>query len=141
MKTGKCMCGAISFAAKNAPDTFHACACDMCRRVTGGQFLSVWMPLADIEIDGAVGIQTIQSSDWAERAFCGNCGSPMWYRLRGEHPDVGLSLGLFDDIAGMHLVDHYYADKPICALMRQDATNPLTGPETEAKFAAMGGDQ
>ncbi|MBZ8118327.1 GFA family protein [Roseovarius sp. LXJ103] len=134
MRTGKCMCGAVSLTIRSEPDTFNACACDMCRRLTGSQFMSVWVPFEDVTIKDAAQVRTIQSSDWAERGFCGACGSSLWYRPTGGEPGVGLSLGLFDDLSGLAFDGHWYTDKAICALLNQPPKSPMTEAEVDTQF-------
>ena len=130
---GQCMCGAVQVTVSALPDSYHACACDMCRRITGGIFYSVWVDRADLQITGQDAVRTHDSSPWATRGFCGECGSPLWYRPK-EGDDLGLSLGLFDETAGMTPGDLYYSNKPIGALLRQPPANPITEAETLARF-------
>ena len=133
-KSGRCMCGAVRFTATGALDAYRACACDMCRRLTGSKFYSVWVRRSSVEIEGADHIRTHQSSDWAERGFCGTCGSVLWYGPTDGRDAMGLSLGLFDDTDAMTFVEHFYADKDICATVARTAETQMTGAETEAHF-------
>lgn len=44
-------------------------------------------------------VRVYESSEWAERAFCSNCGSSIWYRITAEGPGHGqhqFAAGLFD---------------------------------------------
>jgi Glutathione-dependent formaldehyde-activating enzyme len=76
---GKCLCGAITL---HTPDKTHidACHCGMCRRWGGGPALGLACG-ADVTIEGSDKLKVYQSSEWAERAFCGECGTHMFYRL------------------------------------------------------------
>ncbi len=130
---GQCMCGAVQITLPTLPDNYGICACDMCRRITGGMFYSVWVADADLQITEQDAVRTHDSSPWAERGFCANCGSPLWYRMRDDD-QRGLSLGLFDDTTGMTAGDLYFSDKPICTLLGQTPTNPMTEAETLAQF-------
>ena len=104
-----------------APKTYGACDCDMCRRWTGG----VWMGVVaheEPEITGTPQIWTL--SRMAERAFCPECGSSIWYRPKvGKTPTLGQ--GLFDDQADWtrsreifvdNKPDHYAFGAPAKAL-------------------------
>lgn len=133
------MCGSVRFTARGRLDRFNICACDMCRRITGSQFFSVWLRRSNLEIEGGENIRTIQSSDWAERAFCGTCGSVIWYRPTGGAEGVGVSLGLFDDVNGLTADNHFYADKPICRTVEEVPANPMTEAVTEARFTGGAG--
>ena len=127
------MCGAVQISLPALPDTYGSCACDMCRRATGSMFRNIWVADADLRLTGNDTVRTFDSSAWAERGFCGECGSPLWYRMKeGDHR--GLSLGLFDDTEHLIAGDLYYSDKPICKTLRQSPANPMTESETLAHF-------
>ena len=76
---GQCLCGAITLTTPDQK-TVDACHCGMCRRWGGGPALGVACG-SDVQIDGGDKLITYRSSDWAERAFCGTCGTHMFYRV------------------------------------------------------------
>ena len=49
------------------------------------------------------------SSDWAERGFCGHCGSALFYRLKATG-DLMVSVGLFDDPSAFTLASEIFVD-------------------------------
>ena len=111
---GQCMCGAVSFSARNVPDTFGGCHCKMCQRWAGSALLGVTVQEADLDWAGQENIKRLQSSDWAERAWCDNCGSGLWYRVTAEGPHKGgyeFPIGLFDDASGLRLVREIFVDR------------------------------
>jgi len=113
-KTGACMCGAVRFTARDVLRQYGACHCEMCRRWAGGTYFGFRVDAAAIDWTGEVQIRTIQSSTWAERAWCGRCGSALYYRPVGDDaPDAGtltVSLGLLDDIADMRPSVELFSD-------------------------------
>ena len=136
-KTGQCMCGAVTFTARNVPDRFNACYCEMCRRWTGGRFMGVHLATDDVTLTGTDAIQTIKSSPWAERAFCGKCGSALWYK-QSEGPDAdhySISAGLFDDTSDMTLSKEYFSDCATSIHQTPSTTRKYTRAETFALFA------
>ena len=59
-------------------------------------------------------MKSYKSSDWAERAFCGTCGSALWYRLTiegMENEPYQVSAGLFENAADLDLTLEVYIDK------------------------------
>ncbi len=133
-RSGQCMCGAVRVKALNPPGKVNACYCDMCRRWTGGRFLSLYVSLDELEIEGRTHIAELQTSDWAARASCAKCASPIWYRPKGgDH--VGLSVGLIDDLTGLTLKYEYYVDQKRESFEPTDTTISLTTAETIALFA------
>ncbi|EAQ46361.1 hypothetical protein MED193_14237 [Roseobacter sp. MED193] len=59
-------------------------------------------------------VKTYVSSDWAERAFCADCGSALWYRITAPgkmHGQVQMAAGLFDNAGGTKLGLELYIDR------------------------------
>jgi len=112
-KTGRCLCGAVSYELAEAPTSYGACHCGMCRRFSGGIELGVQVMPGDITWSGEDSIQTYTSSDWAERGFCRVCGSSLFWRLTMDGPMKGmmsLAAGSLDDLDGMELSHEVYID-------------------------------
>ena len=138
MNRGRCMCGAVTVAAKSLRADMNACHCDMCRRWTGSVFVAVHGTDDDTTFDGPV--KTVSLSDWAERGWCDACGSTLFYRLK-ETGDYGIAAGLFDNAADHALTIEYYVDqKPNGFAFTGDHTRP-TATETLAHFGISEGDE
>lgn len=91
---------------------------------------------------GATGpVKTFASSEWAERAFCGTCGSALWYRVTAPGPHQGqthMAAGLFEDAIGATLASEIFIDrKPTGYALAGDHPR-LTEAEVMAMFAANG---
>ncbi|GFE51224.1 aldehyde-activating protein [Roseobacter cerasinus] len=88
---GRCLCGAVTLTVQSVNPRLRACHCDMCRRHTSGMFISVDTLPGTLEVSGPA--QSFASSEWAERGFCGTCGSTLWYGTVHDgmrHPAAGL---------------------------------------------------
>src|SRR5256885_2975991 len=70
---GHRLCGAVSFVSPQAGE-IGACHCGYCRRWGGGPMLTVHCG-PDVKFEGGENIGTYASSEWAERAFCRQCGT------------------------------------------------------------------
>jgi hypothetical protein len=105
--TGRCLCGAVTFTVENPDNEAHCCHCSMCRRWSGGPALVI--SSRTVSFTGEDHIKRYQSSDWAERAFCSDCGSNLFYRLK-QPETFFLPMGLFDDQSKFTLVDEIYID-------------------------------
>lgn len=138
-RTGGCMCGAVRFAATDVPDQFGICHCEMCRRWTGSALLGVSVPTDRIRWTNEAQIATLQSSEWAERAWCRRCGSALYYRVTAEGPFYGkteVPIGLFDDPNGFTLDNEIYYDmKPDSFAFVGDGHRKLTRQQCLEKFA------
>ena len=65
----------------------------MCRRWNGGPALAA--AIGSVEFEGAEHIRRYASSDWAERGFCGECGTNLLYFLKPAR--YIMWMGAFDD--------------------------------------------
>jgi hypothetical protein len=100
-RTGRCLCGAVTFEADLADLNFSACHCGMCRRWAGGPTFSKSVDALRV-LAGADRLVAYRSSDWAERVHCGTCGSSLWYRLVASDRYIP-GVGTFDDQSGFLL--------------------------------------
>lgn len=112
-RTGRCMCGAVTFTVRDLRTDYGACHCEMCRRWTGSAFLGVSVPVANITFEGTEHIGRIQSSAWAERTWCTRCGTGLWYRVTADSPmaaNLELPIGLLDDASGLQMTREIFID-------------------------------
>lgn len=137
-RTGKCLCGAVHFTIRDLGPEFGVCHCKMCQRWGGGPGFSFAVKSDSISFEGEDKVRRYKSSDWAERAFCGECGSSLWYKVTapGQHADsYHMSLGLLDDTSGLKNTREIFVD------MKPDAIT-LAGERerlnTEATLAMFG---
>ena len=133
-RTGQCMCGAVSFTARDVPDTFGACHCEMCRRWAGGPFLAV--TCGEVTWTG-VAPKVLTTSAWAERGFCEACGSAMFYRITADGPMKGLTtvaFGTLDDQTGFEIGREYYVDLKPEAYTLAGEREGLTEAQIQAMF-------
>lgn len=112
--TGGCLCGAVRFVAHDVPETYGICHCEMCRRWTGAALAEVSVPTDKITWEGEAHIGIHKTSDWAERAWCTQCGSTLYFRH--TRPDkwfgsTDIALGLFDDPHAFRLGHEIFTDQ------------------------------
>lgn len=136
--TGGCLCGAVSYTVSEKPAKTEACHCDMCRKWSGGVFMSVHYKEDEVTIRGGENISRYKSSEWAERCFCKVCGSNLFYRLTADGPFKGnhfIGFGTLDAPKGIPLTREVYVDK------RPDgyAFSGEIETMTEAEFLALFG--
>jgi hypothetical protein len=80
---GSCLCDRVKFQFHVKEKEFDACHCGMCRKWSGGPGFGVTAK-TEPTFTGEEFIQIYPSSDWAERAFCGKCGTHLFYRLKDK---------------------------------------------------------
>jgi len=66
--------------------------------------------VGSVKFEGADKIKRYASSDWAERGFCADCGSNLFYRLK-EADRYIMCTGAFDDQSPFELVGEIYVDE------------------------------
>jgi len=128
--TGSCLCGTVRFTANTMETHIGACHCNMCRKWASGPLMAVDCG-TDVQFDGGDSIGVYNSSEWAERGFCKQCGSNLFYRMKhsGQHM---MAAGLFDDSPDFTLSHQVFIDKkPDFYSFSQETTD-----ETEAEIFA-----
>lgn len=136
-KTGQCMCGAVRFTAKDVGQTYGACHCEMCRRWTGSALLAITVPSKNVTWEGEAHIKTLQSSDWAERAWCQRCGTGLYYHVTADGPmsdAIELPIGLFDDPDGFTMTQEIFIDCKPDSFAYAGDHKTLTRAEVLAKY-------
>ncbi len=138
-RTGRCLCGAVSYTAKGLEGTMAACHCGMCRRWSGGPLLAIGF--GDIVWVGEDKITTYTSSEWAERGFCSKCGSSLFYRFTSPGPNQGrehIAFGTMDDQSGFEMTFEYFIDLKPDAYTLAGECKKLTEAEVFALFSGYG---
>ena len=92
--TGGCQCGAIRFRARGTPPDSSICHCRMCQKAFGAYYAPL-VSVRGMEFEWTRGQRkTFRSSNFVNRGFCGDCGTPLTY----EAPDgIAVAAGAFDD--------------------------------------------
>lgn len=132
--TGTCLCRAVSVAARLDKAAMGACHCGMCRKWTGGPLMAVECH-DTLTWTGDEHIGVYDSSAWAQRGFCKQCGTHLFYRLK-DRPFYALPAGLLDTMQDF-VFDHqvFIDEKPANYSFANDTEN-LTGAEVFAKAGA-----
>lgn len=79
--SGSCLCGAVQFRLVEPVKFVAHCHCSICRRAHGAPFVTwVGVPEKQFQLVEGKDLATYRSSAEAERSFCRNCGSPMFFR-------------------------------------------------------------
>ena len=129
---GRCLCGSVTVTTP-AQHNVEACHCSMCRR-WGGPFLAIHAG-HEARFDSEQHIRRFASSEWAERGFCSQCGSHLFYYLK-EPGIYILSAGLFAEQGDFQLHGQVFIDhKPGFYDFAND-TITLTEAQVFAQFGA-----
>lgn len=136
MSENKCLCGKVSIKLNSLDPELGVCHCDMCRKWSGGPYISVKHAGA-VTIDGDEHVTYYNSSDWAERAFCSSCGTHLFYRLK-DKAETYFPAGLLENQTGMVLDHQIFIDKKPSYYSFAEQTKDFTSEQVLAMF---GGDE
>ncbi len=92
---GSCLCGKIKVEAQEMHQNLGACHCVTCRKWVAGPFLTVDCGL-NVKITGEENLGIFDSSEWADRGFCKNCGTSLFYRFKQNQHYI-FSSEIFDE--------------------------------------------
>lgn len=133
--TGRCLCGAVRITVEAMHPEVDICHCAMCQRWGGAFYAGV--KGESVAVAGEAAVTVYRSSPWAERAFCGTCGSNLWYRFLPTGSRSFLA-GLFDLPRGFAIERQIFVDeKPDWFDIAQESPL-LTGEQIIAEAKAEG---
>ena len=130
---GSCLCGSVSFSTTSTNHDVAACHCSMCRK-WGGSALLVIECGSDVSFEGEENIGFYQSSELAERGFCKNCGSHLFYKFKQTH-QYYIPVGMFDKREGLLFTHQVFIDEKPEYYSFANKTKNMTGAELFAQFA------
>jgi hypothetical protein len=97
---GGCVCGAVRYRTKAAPQRVSLCSCSWCCKRTGSALgLSVYFDKDDVEFLQGERKSYRLTSDagrWIESEFCPNCGGTVSWTLEFLPGFRGIAGGSFD---------------------------------------------
>jgi hypothetical protein len=110
--TGRCLCGAVTYEVHGRLRDVVVCHCVECRRWTGaaGAFAAARNEDLVVQGDALRWIESSGSSRRARRAFCGECGSSLFWRAAGAER-TGIAVGSLDAPTGLRIAAHIYTEQ------------------------------
>ena len=97
---GGCLCGAVRYTLKSAPQGVVLCHCTHCQKTSGSAFsTNAAIPESDIVIEGEMASypDMAESGDILIRCFCPRCGSSLGSRPTARPGVFILKVGTLDD--------------------------------------------
>ena len=99
-RTGGCLCGAVRFETIGAVRDVVVCHCGMCRKVHGHIGAYTAASRHELRFVEMRGLKWYRSSAKAQRGFCGECGSTLFFH--GDGRDViSIAAGTLDAPTGL----------------------------------------
>ncbi len=88
----------------------------------------------DVSFEGTENIVVYDSSKWAERGFCKNCGSHLFYKFKGKQ-HYSMPVGIFDEDDDFILEIQVFIEEKPEFYCFSNSTRNLTGEEALSEFA------
>lgn len=102
-RTGRCLCGDVTYDITGDLIATAVCHCDHCQRQSGGSF-SVNLVILESQLEVSGTLQTYEEMGekgdavYVRRRFCGRCGSPIVSELtQAGGGVVAVKAGTLDD--------------------------------------------
>ncbi len=131
--TGRCLCGKVAFVADGQPIVVAQCHCEECRRLSGtGHTVGAMFASDAVVVSGKLSEFSYASGKDSEvtKAFCANCGSPIYGKNTRLPDHLTLTLGTMDEASGLEVeVVIFERDKPHWDQLGPDVVSFATQPD------------
>ena len=112
---GSCFCGAIGFTATLPSKWCAHCHCSMCRKTHGAGYVT-WVGFDTNQVTITQGedlLAWFDSSKDAQRGFCKNCGSSLFFRSERWAGELHIALGCMDEAIDRQPQANVFFDKHV----------------------------
>ena len=130
-RTGHCLCGGVTFEADLKSEDIGACHCATCRGWSGGPFVEVEATAVRFTKGEP---KIYDSSEWAERLFCPDCGTHICYRTK-DGAFFAVNAAAFDEPPKGTLAVEVFIDQKPASYAFEGERMRMTGAEVMAAFA------
>ena len=127
--SGSCLCGAIEFRADLPSKWCAHCHCSLCRKAHGAGYVT-WVGFEATQVSFAQGgknLQWYESSPGAQRGFCRQCGSTLFFRSERWAGELHIALGCIDGPIDRQPLANVYFDKHVTWMPIDTSLKQLDG--------------
>jgi hypothetical protein len=112
IRSGGCLCGKVRYESAGDPTFSLLCHCRDCQRQSGGGYIAAMrVPAAGFRVtqgEPSLYVSRSDAGNRVTRAFCGDCGAPLFIRVASRPDIVGLRVGSLDDPSGFRPEAHIF---------------------------------
>jgi hypothetical protein len=130
-----CLCGAVKITANEINPKFTVCHCNTCREWGGAPFFAVQCSTS-VKIEGSDKVKLYDSSSWASRGFCNECGTHLFFKLK-QSGEYNIAVGIFKNLAGLEMDMQYFSDQRPGYYCFSNKTKEMTKAEIMAYFSKV----
>lgn len=106
---GSCLCGGVRYEVDHFERGVVACHCTQCRKTSGHHVAATKALNKNIRFLSDSTLKWFKSSDFAERGFCGECGSNLFWRRIGDDA-TSIMAGALEGATGLRMQSHIYVE-------------------------------
>jgi hypothetical protein len=109
---GSCLCGKVQLKIEDIEENITVCHCQMCQKFHGGAMIALSPCRREQVAFEEQMLQWYESSAWAQRGFCSQCGSSICY-FEKETEKFYFSAGLFPHLSEAIVTEEMFTkDQP-----------------------------
>ncbi|MFT4521027.1 MAG: hypothetical protein ACI9JM_003438 [Halioglobus sp.] len=108
--SGSCMCGSVQYEIAGDLRDVIGCHCSLCRKSSGHYTAATAVAPENLTLLISSGLKWYRSSGVAQRGFCDDCGSTLfWQPDHQKH--ISIFAGTLDDQTNLFLTSHICTDE------------------------------
>jgi hypothetical protein len=111
VRTGRCLCGAVTYTVTGSLRQVTNCYCVRCRRFTGHHMAATAAAVADVSIEDPGTRLTWHQVPGAEYGFCSACGSSLFWRAVASPGVISICAGSVEPPTGLSTVEAWWASQ------------------------------
>lgn len=131
-----CLCGSVKITVPSINPKFTVCHCKTCVTWGGGPYFAAQCGV-DVVFEGREKVKVYDSSAWASRGFCLDCGTHLFYQVK-ETGEYNMPVGLFPALEGLVMNMQYFSDKRPAYYCFSNQTKEMTEADIQAYIASQG---
>lgn len=110
-RTGRCLCGAVTYRFCAEPVFTRVCWCTACQHIASNGTVNVLIPTQALEISGPLSeyVAIADSGNEIARRFCPTCGSHLFATSSGRPQYTVVRVGTLDDPSGVRPTTNIWA--------------------------------
>ena len=111
-RTGRCLCGAVSFKLAGEPLMARICWCRDCQHISANGTVNLMVAADGLSVDGTLAefTKTADSGNVVTRLFCPSCGTHLFAKSSARPQFRVLRAGNLDDPSSIRPTANIWAD-------------------------------
>lgn len=107
VKTGSCLCGAVTYEISGPLQAVVACHCGQCRKMTGHYLAATAARHKYFRLVRHLGLKWYNASDLARRGFCRECGTTLFWEAHDDDK-ISIAAGTLDGATDLKIAAHIF---------------------------------